>query len=117
MKVIIAGSRHGRPKMELIDAVLKAGFKITEVVHGGAAGVDAQADQLARNLDIPVTVFKANWTLLGKAAGPLRNRAMAGYADALIALDGADGTADMIRAARSAKLPIYVHPLSPEGPA
>lgn len=109
-KVIISGSRHGRPNQELTEAIAHAGFEITEVVHGGASGVDAQADQLARALDIPVTIFRPDWKNLGKAAGPMRNRRIAGYADALIALDGGDGTADMIRAARRAKLPVYVHP-------
>lgn len=110
MKVIFAGSRHGRPNKELTEAIAAAGFEITEVVHGGAAGVDAMADQLGRALDVPVTIYRADWQRLGKAAGPIRNRNMAGYGDALIALDGGDGTGDMIRAARRAKLPVYVHP-------
>jgi predicted Rossmann-fold nucleotide-binding protein len=112
MKVVIAGSRHGRPNRELTEAIAQAGFEITEVVHGGAAGVDTQADQLGRALAVPVTVFRADWQRLGKSAGPLRNRTMARYADALIALDGGDGTRDMIRAAKRAHIPVYVHPPS-----
>jgi hypothetical protein len=81
-------------------------------VQGGALGVDAQADAMARVLDIPVTVFRADWQLMGKAAGPMRNRMMAKYADALIALEGGDGTRNMIRTARRYGLAVYVHPPS-----
>lgn len=112
MRVIFAGSRYGRPIRELTDAIALSGFDVTEVVHGGAAGVDAMADAYARKADIPITIFPADWKLLGKAAGPMRNRRMAVYADALIALDGGDGTGDMIRAARRAGLLIHVQPPS-----
>lgn len=112
MKVIFAGSRHGRPPLELAQAILNSGFEITEVVHGGASGVDSQADELARQAAIPITIFKAAWKNAGKAAGPIRNRAMAEYADALIALDGGDGTGDMIRAMKRVGKPVYIHPAS-----
>jgi len=120
MRVIVAGSRHGRPEHELYDAIRESGLDITEIVHGGASGVDAQADKLAREKDIPVTIFRAAWVALGPAAGPIRNRHMAEYAaadpegGALIALDGGDGTASMIREARKAGLKVWIHPGTPK---
>jgi YspA, cpYpsA-related SLOG family len=110
VRVIFAGSRHGRPIHELHCAIVCSELLITEVVHGGAQGVDAQADAWARYADIPVTIFRADWKHLLKAAGPIRNRAMAEYADAMIALDGGDGTGDMIRQAGKHGLPVYVQP-------
>lgn len=109
MKVIIAGSRYGRPNRELADAIAASGFVVTEIVHGAAPGVDEQADAWARSADIPVARFPAPWKTVGKAAGPIRNRAMAKYADALIALSGGDGTSSMIREAQKAGLEIYIH--------
>jgi hypothetical protein len=113
VRVIVAGSRRGRPDHELVDALVLSGFTPTEFVLGGAQGVDAQADALARSMDIPITTFRANWAAAGRAAGPIRNRRMAEYAaeddGALIALHGGDGTASMIREARRQGLKIYIH--------
>ena len=41
MKVIIAGSRNFTDYKVLQDAIKNSGFKITEVVSGGAKGVDS----------------------------------------------------------------------------
>lgn len=81
-----------------------------EVVTGGAPGVDALAERYARELGLAVRIFRADWDLHGKLAGPIRNREMAAYGDRLLAFwDGkSKGTKDMIRAARAAGLPVKV---------
>lgn len=110
MKVIIAGSR-GIVDMD-IDAVIKqSGFAITEVVSGGAVGVDELGELWARQHNIPVKLFAANWAAYGKSAGPRRNSEMAEYADALIAVPtiSSKGTHDMIRKAKAKRLKVYVH--------
>jgi hypothetical protein len=110
MKVIIAGSRTIREYQWVQDAVQDSGFSITEVVSGGAGGVDRLGERYAFDLDIPLKRFPADWGKHGKAAGPIRNGQMAEYAEALIAIhDGESrGTADMIRQAEKAGLLVYV---------
>ncbi len=58
----------------------------------------------AESEGIKPTVFKADWSKHGKAAGPIRNRRMLeeGKPDLVIALQGGKGTASMIALAREA---------------
>jgi len=98
MRVIIAGSREGAVYKNVVDAVRESCWDITEVVSGGARGVDKLGEEFAKKNSIPLKTFHANWTKYGKRAGPIRNKKMAEYADALIAIwDGKSrGTKDMI---------------------
>ena len=84
MKVIIFGSRHMSFSLfPLIDqAVIKSGFTITEVVCGMAAGADQLGGKWAKQRNIHVSIWRADWDNLGKRAGPTRNKAMGDYADA-----------------------------------
>lgn len=111
MKTIIAGSRTISNKALVLAAVNAAPFDVTEVVCGGAAGVDSLGADLAREHNVPVTYFPAEWGTYGRSAGPRRNRQMAEYAEALIAVwDGKSrGTANMIDEARARNLQVYVH--------
>lgn len=79
------------------------------MVSGGANGVDLLGEQWACSWGIPVKQFMADWSKHGRAAGPIRNRQMAEYADALIAIwDGQSrGTKSMIRESRKAGLDVY----------
>lgn len=116
MKLIIAGSRDITDHNVVVDALEKSGFEvesITEIVSGGARGVDRIAEDLSRLLlDKEATVFPAQWDKFPRAAGHIRNAEMAEYADALIAVwDGkSPGTKNMIDTALSAGLKVYVHP-------
>lgn len=110
MKTIIAGSR-GIDSYYVVDfAIHDSGFNITEIVSGCARGVDQTAEKWAWYNDIPVKKFPADWDKHGKAAGPMRNREMAAYADALVAIwDGESrGTKNMIHEARKAGLDVYI---------
>lgn len=111
MKVIIAGSRDIHLMRYVEDAIQMSGFTISEVVDGCADGVDLLGEAWAIDNGIPIKKFPANWGKFGKAAGPIRNREMAEYADALIAVwDGkSKGTQDMIRKAQKRGLKICVH--------
>ena len=97
MKVIIAGSRN--LKNITIPPPHKWKWKISEVVCGGAQGPDTIGRYWANQNNIPVAIFKADWSTHGRAAGPIRNTDMAVYADALIAYwDGeSKGTYHMIQ--------------------
>jgi hypothetical protein len=110
MKVIIAGSRDITDYLLLASVVSASGFDVTEVVSGGARGIDALGELWAENFDVPVKRFLADWTSYGKAAGPIRNKQMAEYADALIAIStGGKGTTDMIKTAKQQGLKVFVH--------
>lgn len=87
MKVIIAGSRELDECTEIFEFIKYAteGFiTITEVVCGMASGVDTCGMYYAMDNHIPVKYFPADWKKHGKSAGPIRNQAMADYADAAI---------------------------------
>lgn len=117
MKVIIAGSRDLKSTLPDIQAAVDAsGFEVVEHVSGHALGVDVAGEVWAWKHEprrIPTKTFIAHWTTHGKAAGPIRNRAMAEYADALIAIYRkgklTPGTRNMISEARKRGLRIYEH--------
>ena len=110
MKAIIAGSRSISLIRFVEQAVLASGFDITEVVSGGARGVDLLGERWAGLYDKPVKRFRADWSKYGKSAGFRRNNEMAAYADALIAVwDGeSHGTKHMIEAMVKLEKPVYV---------
>lgn len=111
MKTIIAGSRT-ITDLRLVEAVIEqSGFEITEVVCGGAKGVDDLGRKWAGNGNrIPVKMFPADWITYGRSAGHIRNTQMADYADALIAVwDGSSrGTKHMINTAKKKGLKVFV---------
>ena len=110
MKTIIAGSRDITDYYTIEEGIQSCNICITEVVSGGARGIDSLGEQWARLRDIPVKRFPADWNKHGKAAGPIRNKQMVEYADALIAFHKNDsrGTADMIKRARERGLKVFV---------
>ena len=114
MRVVIAGSRSitdYRIVERALDVPLRQyGWKITEVVSGTARGVDRMGEQWAVANHIPFRRFPADWEHYGKLAGVMRNRAMADYADALVAVwdGGSRGTKNMIEEMRARSKPVYV---------
>ena len=110
MKVIIAGGRDIHDYELLLYAIVNAGFDITSVVSGGAAGADALGERFAQETNLPLFKFPADWEKYGRAAGPIRNRVMGDFADALIALwDGKSrGTKNMIDYAKQKGLKVHV---------
>jgi len=109
MKVIIAGGRSY--KFTALDRSRINGLKlvlpITEVVSGCASGADQEGELWAKSAGIPIKHFPANWSKYGKSAGPIRNREMANYADAVILFKGGSGTKNMLEEARAKGLKIY----------
>ncbi len=111
MKVIIAGSRNIIDYSTVIDAVFNCSFEITEIVSGGARGVDTLAIAYAKEFGFPYIIKTALWDLHGKSAGYKRNLEMARYADALIAVwDGqSKGTGHMINEMNKLGKPVYIY--------
>lgn len=116
MKVIVAGSRSITDGCLVDWAIVESSFEITELVSGGARGVDSLGEMWADRHNIPIRRFIPNWDLYGKSAGFLRNTEMTKYAEALIAIhDGKSrGTADMIQKAVGTGLKVFVKTDNPE---
>lgn len=114
MKVIVAGSRAGVVYAQVVAAIELSGWQdqITEVVCGGCRGVDNMGRLWTQGREtIRVVLFQAQWEQYGRAAGPIRNRRMAEYADALVAVwDGRSrGTKNMIETMRELSKPVFVY--------
>ena len=113
MRTIIAGSRTITDPKVIEEAIAASGFAITEVVCGGAAGVDTLGKDWATLRGIPVKMFPADWDAHGKAAGPIRNEEMAKYADQAICIFDVQaenkGTKNMSKTARANNKPVYSH--------
>ncbi len=118
MKLVIFGSRPQyiprsmslNQQAELIAlAVSKFQLTPTEVVTGMAQGIDTAAIVYARGASLPIRPFRPDWDSLGKAAGKIRNKQMAMYADAGLGLqwDNSPGTQHMIDVMKSLRKPCY----------
>ena len=95
MKLAIVGSRN----LEQIKIDKYIPNSITEIVSGGAKGVDTVAKEFAHKSGITYVEFLPKYQRFGKAAPIKRNEEIANYADeALILWDGkSNGTAQTIR--------------------
>jgi glycerophosphoryl diester phosphodiesterase len=111
MKTIIAGSRTINSLRIVETAIEQSALHISEVVCGGARGVDDMGRKWAANGNrVQIKMFPAKWDQFGKSAGYRRNAEMAEYADALIAVwDGKSrGTKHMIDVATRKGLQVFV---------
>lgn len=114
MKLIIAGKRDFNDKefvYKEIDEYISVIGKPSEIIEGGASGVDSIAIEYGILHKIPIKTFFADWDTHGRAAGPIRNEQMAKYASKngdghLLAFwDGQSrGTKSMIEQAKKYKL-------------
>jgi len=114
MKTIITGSRTidnvNLVKSLISTVVREEGLHITQVVSGGAYGPDTIGKWWAEDHSIPIEEFPADWKQHGKRAGYIRNKEMAEYSEALIAIwDGkSKGTQHMIDLAEDYGLDVYI---------
>lgn len=123
MRVIVCGgrtfgnygtSRRGSPEWEKADAERTFifntldGLKITHVIEGAARGADTVAGEWAVANNKELTEYPAEWAQHGPAAGGIRNHQMLdeGYPELVIAFPGGKGTADMVRRAKKAGVPV-----------
>ena len=117
MKALICGSRSwGKPGLvDILVLGLKAVWRDDlTIIHGGADGADMAAHMAACRHHIRFDRYPADWKQHGKAAGPIRNQQMLdeGRPDVVFAftneLASSRGTADMVRRAKAAGVPVYV---------
>jgi hypothetical protein len=79
------------------------------LIHGAARGADTLAADWAKAHAVAVKAFPADWDASGNQAGPIRNQQMLdeGRPTACIAFPGGRGTADMVRRAGAAGIPVW----------
>lgn len=110
-RVIVCGGRDYADRERLFAALDRADARrrIDFVIHGGQRGADELAGEWARERRRPHEVVHADWQRLGPAAGPARNQRMLERCSpsAVIAFPGGRGTADMVRRAEAAGLPVW----------
>ncbi len=114
MRLIIAGGRDFKPQphhvqwLNILDSELSAArTPITVVISGCAPGADTFGEKWARENELPVAQFLANWSKYGKSAGPRRNAEMARSADGVVLFPGGKGTQNMFETAEAAGLRIW----------
>ena len=114
MRLIIAGSRTINVGVDGILMFMGYYFNInqlpiSEIVSGTANGVDQDGEYAAVACMIPVKRFPADWDKHGKAAGHIRNKQMADYADALLLIwDGeSKGSKNMKETMLKLGKPVY----------
>lgn len=111
MKVVIAGGRDLQvPDSTITHAMEASGFRPLEIVSGACRGVDLCGERWAVANGLPIARFPYRREL-GRAGGPVRNREMAEYGDALLAFPGAGdsrGTWNMIRCMIDTRKPVFV---------
>jgi len=106
MKLAIVGSRN--LIINNIDEYLPDG--ITEIVSGGAKGIDSIAAEYAKRNNIPLVEFRPEYKKYRRAAPLKRNELIAEYADEVLAFwDGSSkGTLSVIKYAEKIKKPCKV---------
>ena len=95
MKIAVIGSRNLH--VENLEIYLPP--NCTEIVSGGAKGVDQSAAEFARIHGIKLTEFLPQYSIYGKGAPIVRNKQIVDYADLVLAFwDGRSaGTRSVIR--------------------
>jgi predicted Rossmann fold nucleotide-binding protein DprA/Smf involved in DNA uptake len=63
MRTIIAGSREITDYALIERGMIDVPFNVTEVVSGGARGVDTLGERWARENGIPIKIFPADWKI------------------------------------------------------
>jgi hypothetical protein len=106
MRVAIIGSRDLR-----VDIAPYIPANMTELVSGGARGIDRLAEAYADAHGIPKRIIRPDYGRYGRGAPLRRNREIVDCADCVIALwDGVSrGTQYTIDYARRSGKPVRVH--------
>lgn len=106
MKVAVIGSRS----LAVPDLSPYLPPETTEIVSGGAQGVDRSAAEYAIGCGIKLTEFRPDYATYGRAAPLLRNLQIIAYSDMVLAFwDGeSPGTAFVIERCRKQQKPLQI---------
>ena len=113
MRLIIAGSREfdWLDTDDIRELVANHFPQVKVLICGMARGVDMLGHKWAKEEEIPIEEYSADWDKHGKQAGFIRNRIMQAKADALLAIwnGKSRGTKDMILCMLHNDKPVHVH--------
>lgn len=113
MRLLVTGGRDFADRACVFAALdqLDAEHCIDVVIHGAARGADTEAARWCAARQVPAWACPADWSQ-GKGAGIARNQWMLDhtYPTNVVAFPGGNGTADMVRRARAAGLPVIEVP-------
>lgn len=108
--VLVCGGRHYNDyrKLSAVLGEAHAANPIEYLVHGCSSGADTMAEAWAHENHVLVERYPALWEEHGRKAGPIRNQLMLddGKPNLVIAFPGGAGTADIVRRARLAAIPV-----------
>ncbi len=114
-RIVIAGSRYFNDYALFCAVVNKCICRIKNkyeliILSGHCCGTDLMAERYARENDLKLEIFPADWQRFGRSAGPKRNKQMVDIADYAIAFSsGGRGTASLINIAQQKGIPIRVY--------
>jgi hypothetical protein len=118
-RLLVCGSPYWTDRALLAQVVERvvaeqAAGRPVLLIEGDARGADRLAGELAQARGWQVEAYPAPWQRYGRAAGPIRNAHMLrlGRPELVLAftddLTSSRGTADLVRGARAAGLPVQV---------
>jgi hypothetical protein len=109
MRVLVCGDRNWTNKTRMWEVLnnFHKHVAITCIIEGEATGADRLSTLWAALAEVQVERFPAQWSTLGRAAGPVRNKLMleAGPSEVLAfhnSIAESKGTKDMLRRAQRA---------------
>lgn len=114
--VVVSGDRESSCSYKkIIKRELSNLPQKSTVIHGACKGIDITAARIAEKLNLKVKAFpitRKDWTQLGFAAGPLRNRQMLDRNPDMVLAFHPDilhskGTKDMMRQAYNRGIPVW----------
>lgn len=100
-----------RKLYSVLDKVLRATReeeKNLTIIHGAAAGADSLSDRWARERQVEIEAYPADWKKYGRSAGFIRNSQMLkeGKPDLVLAFPGGSGTKMMASLAEKSFVPV-----------
>lgn len=115
-RILVTGSRAHDDRDLIWEALAVSRWELGPlvVVHGSAPGADSLASRWVREhpgLDCTEERHPADWSGLGRTAGPIRNQQMVDAGAVLclaFPLHNARGTKDAMRRAEAAGIPVRV---------
>lgn len=112
MKVLVCGGREFTDWPLLDKALTRVHNEkgpITLIINGDARGADKASSVWAEKHNISTALFPAEWGKYGTKAGPIRNSFMLEKCppDVVVAFPGGAGTADMVKKAKDANVPVW----------
>ncbi len=112
MRLLISGGRHFDDTAIIrkeLDHIQNA-FPISVLIHGGLPALGVEAENWAREHNIHVIRYPANWSLLGKHAEARRNAFMLedSRPDIILMFPGGRQTAFFERTVRELRIPMTI---------